>query len=311
MSESDDPEIMRRLVVERLIGATDDPDRVIAAARKSAARAVPLVLEKLSEQLSFELDVELKSVELIRLADAIPAPDSGEAVAVAGSATSPDALTLQIDSRAISLFLDAYLGGDPNHPPIPIERELSAIELDVTHQVLEIFAQAINGHGARALGLRFPLAAPVAGEGLKRLAVRDGPGVRMVFSVASACGDGEVRALMPQRVLLQERSPTGNSTDETANQAQWRQRFNEELMRSAVAFEAKVPMPPMTLGDVAAFRVGQLIELPVNARSETRLSVRGRPVFICEFGKLGQNYTVRIKDRFDAGQEFIAGLAAG
>jgi len=39
-----------------------------------------------------------------------------------------------------------------------------------------------------------------------------------------------------------------------------------------------------------------------------RLSARGQTLFVCEFGKLGQNYTVRIKHPFDAGQDFIDGL---
>ncbi|RVC06359.1 flagellar motor switch protein FliM, partial [Mesorhizobium sp. M7A.F.Ca.CA.002.15.2.1] len=30
--------------------------------------------------------------------------------------------------------------------------------------------------------------------------------------------------------------------------------------------------------------------------------------FVCEFGKLGQNYTVRIRQPYDAGQDFIDGL---
>lgn len=311
MSESDNPEIMRRFVIEGLVGATGEPEKVIAAARNCAVRALPGILERLDEQLSFELRVDVKAVEIVRLADAAPAVDSGKAVSVVASDTSSDALAMQIDNGGISLFLNAYMGGDPDLAPAPIDRPLSAIELEVTHQVFDAFAQALNGDGPRALGLRFPLPAPLAGEDLKRLAVRDSPGVCMIFSVRSPAAEGEVRAVMPQRVFLQHRAPAGDNAEGAVHQARWRQRFNEELMRSAVVLDARVPMPQMTLGDVAAFKVGQLIELPPNARSETRLSVRDRSVFVCEFGKVGQNYTVRIKERFDAGQEFINGLAGG
>jgi flagellar motor switch protein FliM len=41
------------------------------------------------------------------------------------------------------------------------------------------------------------------------------------------------------------------------------------------------------------------------------LSARKKTLFVCEFGKLGQNYTVRVKHPFDAAQEFIDGLLPG
>jgi flagellar motor switch protein FliM len=32
---------------------------------------------------------------------------------------------------------------------------------------------------------------------------------------------------------------------------------------------------------------------------------------VCEFGKLGANYTVRVRHPYDAGQQFIDGLFPG
>ncbi len=79
-------------------------------------------------------------------------------------------------------------------------------------------------------------------------------------------------------------------------------------MRSAVRLEATVPLPKMTLGEIAALRPGQIIELPTDAQTTTLLSARDRKVFVCEFGKLGHNYTVRILDPFDEARDFVDGL---
>ena len=57
-----------------------------------------------------------------------------------------------------------------------------------------------------------------------------------------------------------------------------------------------------------ACSVGQVIELEGDAQSQAKLSARQKTLFVCEFGKLGQNYTVRIRHPFDAGQDFIDGL---
>ncbi|HEU4987627.1 MAG TPA: hypothetical protein VFT89_11250, partial [Rhizobiaceae bacterium] len=100
----------RRLIVERLIGATGDPDRVVAAARASATRALPTILETLNERLSTQIDVEVKAVELARLAESMPPEGSTNAVVIVPSGTSRDALTLQIDADGVALLLDACFG---------------------------------------------------------------------------------------------------------------------------------------------------------------------------------------------------------
>lgn len=116
---------------------------------------------------------------------------------------------------------------------------------------------------------------------------------------------------MPQRVLLKHRGDTGVAERAAAPATEWRERFSEEVMRSSVTLEATMPLARLTLGDLAGFAEGQTIELEENAQGQARLSARGKTLFVCEFGKLGQNYTVRIRHPFDAGQDFIDGLLPG
>lgn len=82
-------------------------------------------------------------------------------------------------------------------------------------------------------------------------------------------------------------------------------------MRSGVDLQATMPLARMTLGDVASLKVGQLIEFQADAQSQAKLSARQKTLFVCEFGKLGQNYTVRVRHPFDAGQDLMEGLVAG
>ena len=82
-------------------------------------------------------------------------------------------------------------------------------------------------------------------------------------------------------------------------------------MRSTVTLEATMPLARLTLGDLAGFEPGQVIEFEETAQSHAKLSARDKTLFVCEFGKLGQNYTVRIRHPYDAGQDFIDGLMPG
>jgi flagellar motor switch protein FliM len=113
--------------------------------------------------------------------------------------------------------------------------------------------------------------------------------------------------MMPQRVLLKHRGDTaGGEAD-----VDWSARFGEEIMRSGVNLEATMPLARMTLSDIAMLREGQIVDLDENVRSQARLSSRGKTLFMCEFGKLGQNYTVRIRHPFDAGQDLMDTLLPG
>lgn len=299
----------RNFIVERLLGDTGEPDVIVKAARALGERALPAIRQSLNEQVSYPIEVEFEDVELTRMADARRADVDNDALVVASSATSPDALMLIADAHAISLLVNALFGGDPEAPIFEIDRELSPIELEIASVVFEATAQALNGSGPRALSIKFPMPQAISGQDLRKLVIRDGPGVRIAFELVTPAGKGRFTVMMPQRVLMAHRGDVEiTGVSERAHAARWRSRFNEEVMRSAVKVEATIPLPRMTLGELASLVEGQVIAFPEQAGSNTRLSARRRTLFSCEFGKLGTSYTVRIIEPFDAGKEFIDGL---
>lgn len=309
MASPANPADMRAYILERLVGDIGEPDHVIEAARALAERAIPAVLQGFADCLAAPVGVELRNVELARFADARPEDATGHAMTIAASASSPDALILLLDPGAIAVAVSTLFGGDPDQPVAPIERELSPTEIEVATMLFAEFAKAINGSGARAFDIRFPLAPSITGVDLRKQIVRDGPAVRIVFAVFTPAGSGKLTVLMPQRVLLKHRGNGGSA--EAAPNADWRAKFNEEVMRSSISLEATMPLSRLTLGEIAGFEEGQVIELDAGAQAQARLSARNKTLYVCEFGKLGQNYTVRIRHPFDAGQEFMDGLVPG
>lgn len=304
------PAETRAFIVERLVGDTGEPEQVIAAARALAERALPAIISGLQENMAISVAMEVAGVELVRFADALPMA-TNHALTVAASVSSPDALVLSVDNDALAVVVSTLFGGDPQMPAPPIERELSALETDVATMLFEQVAQAINGSGPRAFEFRLPLPLAITGTAMTRHKLRDGPGVRVTFSLATPSSRGSLVLTMPQRVLLKHRGDTGMAARGPVPETEWRDRFSEEVMRSTVTLEAMMPLAQLTLGDLSGFEVGQVIELDETAQAQARLSARGKTLFICEFGKLGQNYTVRIKHAFDAGQDFMEGLMPG
>ncbi|MFD2058150.1 FliM/FliN family flagellar motor switch protein [Mesorhizobium calcicola] len=307
MTSPGSPAEARSLIIERLVGDSGEAAQVIDAGRAMAERAVPLLQKSLAGELGVPVAVDLKSVEVSRVPEARSRAGDTFALTVVGSSTSSDAMTLVIDASAIAIMVCTLFGGDPDLPVSPIERDLSQIEIDVSTMVFQQVALALNGSGRRSLDLRLPVPRAMSGAEAKRHVLRDGAAIRIVLGISTPADSGTVTVTMPQRVVLASRDGAVSASDDDHGPS-WRARFSEEVMRSTVALEATMPLARLTLGDLAGFEIGQIIEFEETAQSQARLSARGKTLFVCEFGKLGQNYTVRIKHPYDAGRDFIDGL---
>jgi flagellar motor switch protein FliM len=227
---------------------------------------------------------------------------------VAASGASPDALIMTMDADAVALAVSVLFGGDPGIAIAPIRRDLSPTETVVASRIFEAGATALGTTGEKPFELILPLPPAISGADLKKHTLRDGPGVCVALSFATASGAGRIVLTMPQRLLLKG---AGTAQAQKAGvAAQWRQRFSDEVMRSGVELQATMPLARMTLGQITGLRVGQVIEFEPEAQSQAKLSARQKTLFVCEFGKLGQNYTVRVRHPFDAGQDLMEGLVA-
>jgi flagellar motor switch protein FliM len=309
MASPASPAETRAFILERLVGDRGETLHVIEAARGLGARALPILSDSLNATLASPLTIELGNIDVMRLGDVKSDAAGNQAMTIASSPMSSDTLVMLVDPDAIAVVVSALFGGDPDMPVAPIERELSPTEIEVATMMCQEVATFVNGWGARALNIHFPLPTAIAGAKRKGKVLRDGPAVRIEFKFTLGPSSGILHLLMPQRVLMHRTGSDAAAGGPAVTD--WRARFSEEVMRSTVTLEAAMPLARMTLGDIAAFHEGQVIELEEGAQSQVRLSARKKTLFVCEFGRLGQNYTVRIRHQSDAGQEFIDGLMTG
>jgi flagellar motor switch protein FliM len=288
----------RALIIERLVGDSGEASHVIGAGRSLAERVVSPLQKRLSGEIGAQVTIDLRAVEVSRTTEAREQAGDNFAMTVVSSPVSSDALTLVMDARAVAVMICALFGGDPDQAVTPIQRDLSPLEADVATLVFEEIAQILNGSGKRSLDLRLPVPRAMSGHEARRRVLRDGAAVRIIFGLSTPTESGTITVMIPQRVLLVQRNGPGAAGE-------------EEVKRSAVTLEATMPLARMTLGDLALLQAGQVLEIEENAQGRARLSARNKTLFVCEFGKLGQNYTVRINQPYDAGQDFIDGLMPG
>ncbi|MEZ2329382.1 FliM/FliN family flagellar motor switch protein [Mesorhizobium sp. RCC_202] len=312
MTSPGNPSQTRALIIERLVGDSGETAQVIGVGRGMAERALPLLQKALAGELGAPVTVDLQTVEVGRVPDARSQAGEAFALGIVPSPASADAMTLVMDAQAVAVMVCALFGGDPDQPVSPIERDLSQIEADVATTVFQEVAMALNGSGKRSLELRLPVSKAISGNDARRRVLRDGAAVRIVYGVSTPSDSGTITVMIPQRVLLSTRGAVADKgEDDRTTQFDWRARFSEEVMRSTVRLEATMPLARLTLGELAGFQPGQIIEFEENAQINARLSARDKTLFVCEFGKLGQNYTVRVSHPHDAGQDFIDGLIPG
>ena len=303
MASPASPAETRAFILERLVGDRGETRHVVEAARQLGTRALPILSDNLNAALSSPVTNTLGAIDVMRLGDVRPEADN-DAMTVASSPASSDTLVMLTGADAIAVVVCAMFGGDPEMPAAPIERELSPTEIEVATMICQELATSVNGWGARALNINFPVPTVVTGAKLKSKVLRDGPAVRLEFKVASGPSAGTVHLLMPQRVLMQ-RTGSAEAAEASGAGPDWGARFSEEVMRSTVDLRATMTLATMTLGELASLQPGQVIEIAPPAQSQARLSARQKTLFVCEFGKLGQHYTVRVRHPYDAGQDFI------
>ncbi|TIV37962.1 MAG: flagellar motor switch protein FliM, partial [Mesorhizobium sp.] len=291
MTSPASPSETRALIIERLVGDSGEAAQVIGVGRGMAERAVPVLQKALASELGAPVTVDLQAVEVGRVPEARSRAGDAFALTIVSSPTSADAMTLVMDAHAVAVMVSALFGGDPDQPVAPIERDLSQIEADVATTVFQEVATALNGSGRRSLDLRLPVPRATSGGEARRRILRDGAAVRIVFGISTQTDTGMITVMIPQRILLSTRGANAKVEEGESSEFDWRARFSEEVMRSTVRLEATMPLARLTLGDLAAFEPGQVIEFEENAQLNARLSARDKTLFVCEFGKLGQNYT--------------------
>jgi flagellar motor switch protein FliM len=299
------PAALRGMLIERLVGETAEPDKVTSAARALGERALPPIAKAISGLVPSTLQFELESVELGRIGEMFQTGSDVEPLTVAAAANSPDALLMSMDEACVSMFTGLLFGAGPDAPIARIERPLSATEREICGLLFQRVAEALNGSGTRAMNVRFPLPKPILGEDRRKQVYRDGPSARLIYRMFNEGGSGRMCVTMPQRIVL---TPRGNDEAPMGAAGQWQARFGGEIMRSKVNVEATIPMGTLTLGQIASLVEGQVLEMPAESPGDTRLSARDKTLFVCEFGKLGQHYTVRVKHPFDPEADLMNNL---
>jgi flagellar motor switch protein FliM len=206
-------------------------------------------------------------------------------------------IVASIFGEAVAADAPVSQGGEPRKPRTAIETAL-----------LEAFARALG----EALEAAFAPLAPItlSFERLQTLndpfalGRRDGEAAAARFSMQINGGACEGLILLPQAFLLPFRNELARDPDAEAPAAdrRWSRLIELGVQQTRLPVTAILEEVPMSLGDVANFRVGALLPLQCNDFSAIRLDCSGRGMFTCKLGQADGRYRLEVDSPIASGK---------
>lgn len=252
----------------------------------------------------------VSNIESGRIGDILEFYESNAVAAMFHAVEWDTRILVGFDRDFIFTMVEVLFGSDGTEPPIDDERNFSNIEMRV--------AQTLFDEAGKALQAAFSQVAPTTFK-LERIETRMDfaiIGRRNNLSVVSklliqALGrGGEMFVIIPQSALSPMRQALAHvlSGDGAGVDPRWTKQMQGEVQRTRVDLRAILEERLITLGEVAEFKVGQVLELQATPRSQVRLECNGQALFACQLGQSSGSYTLRVEDVIDQQQEFIDAL---
>ncbi|MDH6266437.1 flagellar motor switch protein FliM [Rhizobium sp. SG_E_25_P2] len=218
--------------------------------------------------------------------------------------------TIACSSSAIIALVETLMGGDPASLGAVEARPASSIELEMAPLILDKIAQVIKS-AVDAPGNYEPILTKP-----HNLKSRPKPAedyvdmfaalIRMKIEFGDLTSFFEI--VIPQKTLLKTkvRHPVSGAPAKAVND--WADILEDQVRRSDVKVEARIHLTPLTLGVIAKLQPGDVIPFLDKDDVRAQVSANGRDLYSCEFGRAGNNYTVRVRESSGSDQDLLRDL---
>jgi len=208
-------------------------------------------------------------------------------------------------------LMENLLGALPETIQEPIERPLSQIELDLAVMVFDKIANVLRS-GVNAPGGFEPLLekAHNAEDRLKPEEDHvDEYGVTVKLGITLGTVESEFYLVIPQKALLKTVVTMPKSKSQSSkSKKEWQEQIAEQVRRSQVTLEARIRLESLTLATVSRLIAGDVIPFRDKGDVMVDVSANGKNLYVCEFGRAGDSYTVRVKDNVSSEDEILKHL---
>lgn len=219
----------------------------------------------------------------------------------------PD-FTIACSSGVVMSMVECMMGGDQNTLAQPENRAASAIELEMAPMLTDNIASVIKS-AVNAPGNYEPILSRPYNSGKRPKSPDDYVDMfaaRMKMKVEFGKIVSHFSVIIPQRNLLKTtvKAPVAvHAAGKTT--ADWTEVLKDQVRRSEVHVEARIHLTPLNLGTVSRLQPGDVIPFLEHGDVHVQVSANGRDLYSCEFGRAGDQYTVRVKETAGFEEELI------
>ncbi|MBY5467457.1 flagellar motor switch protein FliM [Rhizobium leguminosarum bv. trifolii] len=220
-------------------------------------------------------------------------------------------ITLACGNGFVITLMEHLLGATANTIEEPADRMLSIIELDLAVMVFDKIAKVLRSAVNAPGGFEPSLSAPHAHD-MRARPQEDRPdefAAAINMSIALAGIVSEFSLIVPQTALLKTKvTPPKPKRQASSNSAEWTEQLGDQVRRSHVTLEAKIRLQDLTLRTISKLMVGDVIPFRDHGDVRVEVSANSKELYVCEFGRSGENYMVRVKDTMNSDDELIRHL---
>jgi flagellar motor switch protein FliM len=210
----------------------------------------------------------------------------------------------------IITLMEHMLGALPETIEEPPARSLSMIELDLAVMVFDKIGSVLRSAVNAAGGFEPLLGAPFNIENAPKPSddhVEEfGAAVKMMITLGSVTTEFVV--IIPQTVFLKTDIKAPKAKNTSARSQEWADQIGEQVRRSQVTLEARIKLESLTLDTISRLAAGDVIPFMDSEDVRVEVSANSKDLYICEFGRSGENYTVRVRDNINSEDDLLKHL---
>lgn len=235
----------------------------------------------------------------------------GHAVVAVLQAQAWDArIMFGLDNRLVFTLVEALFGGDGSEAAYAENRPLTSLEMRVAQKTFDIVSRTLQAGFSIIEETHFKFERIESRMDFAVIAPRNNFAVITRLNLRMLGRSGELFVVIPQTALNPIRQSLSRdlSNEVLVPDPRWSKQIHSEVGRSEVPIQAVIEEDGFSLGDVADFKVGQILELTATPRSRVKLECNAEPLFWCHLGQAEGNYTLKVDELVDSDREFFDGL---
>ncbi|MEX2696061.1 FliM/FliN family flagellar motor switch protein [Rhizobium mongolense] len=219
-------------------------------------------------------------------------------------------ITFACGNSFVITLMENLLGAASDTIEQPADRSLSVIELELAVMVFEkianVFRSAVNAPGGFEPNLEPPHPHEFRAHASSDTPDEFASAINMSITLSGITSEFSV--IVPQGPLLKTQISAPKATNQSTKSTQWTEQLTEQVHRSHVTLDAKIRLQDLTLRTISKLAPGDVIPFRDTGDVRVEVSANSKELYVCEFGRSGENYTVRVKDTISSDDELIRHL---